>query len=123
MWRRLVDVFRRRRLDADLDAQLAHHLDALEAEYRAHGLTHARRTSRTGASSARIAWKHQLFATLCGGQRPWHRQWKPRMRLASQSSIVVKYDGTNRWSELISALLPTFASNMSWFAFGTTTSV
>jgi putative ABC transport system permease protein len=38
MWRRFIDVFRRRRLDADLDSQLAHHLDALEAEYRTHGL-------------------------------------------------------------------------------------
>ena len=38
MWGRFIDVFRRRRLDADLDAQLAHHLEALEAEYRAQGL-------------------------------------------------------------------------------------
>src|SRR5881409_4016972 len=28
MWGRFIDVFRRRRLDADLDAQLAHHLEA-----------------------------------------------------------------------------------------------
>ena len=38
MWRRFIDVFRRRRLDADLDAQWAFHLDALEAECRARGL-------------------------------------------------------------------------------------
>ncbi len=43
-------------------------------------------------------------------------------RSLSGEANVVKYDGTNRWSDLISALLPTFASSMSWFAFGTTTS-
>jgi hypothetical protein len=37
IWGRLIDVFRRRRLDADLDAQLTYHLDGLEAEYRAKG--------------------------------------------------------------------------------------
>ena len=38
IWGRIIDLFRRRRLDADLDAQLAYHLDALEAEFRAQGL-------------------------------------------------------------------------------------
>jgi predicted permease len=38
-WPRFVDWFHRRRLDADLDAQLAHHLDSLEAEARVHGLS------------------------------------------------------------------------------------
>src|SRR4030095_12667423 len=38
IWGRVIDLFRRRRLDADLDAQLAYHLDALETELRAKGL-------------------------------------------------------------------------------------
>jgi hypothetical protein len=38
-------------------------------------------------------------------------------------SDVVKYAGANRWSDLTSALLPTFASSMAWFALGITTSV
>ena len=37
---------------------------------------------------------------------------KPRIRFASQSWMVVKYSGTNRCKDAISALLPTFAS--SW---------
>jgi len=39
IWGRVVDVFRRHRLDSDLDSQLAHHLEALEAEARARGLS------------------------------------------------------------------------------------
>jgi putative ABC transport system permease protein len=35
---RLWDLFRRRRLEAELDEELAHHLEALEAEHRARGL-------------------------------------------------------------------------------------
>jgi hypothetical protein len=37
-WGRVLDVFHRRRLDADLDAQLAYHMDALEAELLAKGV-------------------------------------------------------------------------------------
>lgn len=36
---------------------------------------------------------------------------KPRIRFASQSRIVVKYTGTKRCNDGISALLPTFASS------------
>jgi putative ABC transport system permease protein len=39
IWSRVVNLFRRRRLDVDLDAQLAYHLDALEAEGLAQGLS------------------------------------------------------------------------------------
>jgi putative ABC transport system permease protein len=39
MMRRLLSLFRARRLDAELDAELGHHLDALEAEYRGRGLS------------------------------------------------------------------------------------
>ena len=38
IWGRVIDVFRRRRLDADLESQLAYHADALEAEFLAKGL-------------------------------------------------------------------------------------
>jgi predicted permease len=37
MRRRLLDLFRRRRLEAELDEELRHHLAALEAEHRARG--------------------------------------------------------------------------------------
>jgi hypothetical protein len=36
---------------------------------------------------------------------------KPRSRSAGQSLIVVKYVGTNRCNDVISALFPTFASS------------
>lgn len=49
MWGRFVDVFRRRRLDADLESQLAHHLTAREAELSGPW-TRARRCARSRAS-------------------------------------------------------------------------
>ena len=39
MWGRLSDLRRRRRLDRELETELAHHLDALAGEYEARGLT------------------------------------------------------------------------------------
>ncbi|PYR46673.1 MAG: ABC transporter permease, partial [Acidobacteria bacterium] len=64
MWGRFIDVFRRRRLDADLDSQLAHHLDALEAEYRTHGLAPgdaraAARRDMGGLTQVRDAYRDQ----------------------------------------------------------------
>ena len=70
---RFIDVFRRRRLDADLDAQLAHHLEALEAEYRAQGLApdEARAAARRavgGLAQVKDAYRDQhglpVFETM-----------------------------------------------------------
>ena len=54
IWGRVIDVFRRRRLDADLDSQLAYHRDALEAEARERGLSpdDARAAARPDAGCA-----------------------------------------------------------------------
>jgi len=41
MLSRLWNLFRRRRLDRELDVELTHHLESLEAEYRAKGFTAA----------------------------------------------------------------------------------
>jgi hypothetical protein len=65
IWRRVIDLFRRRRLDADLDAQLAHHLDALEAEFRAQGLPPddargAARRAMGGLTQVKEAYRDQL---------------------------------------------------------------
>ena len=65
MWGRLVDLFRRRRLDADLDAQLAHHVEALEAEGRAQGLSPdearaAARRAMGGLTYVKDAYRDQL---------------------------------------------------------------
>jgi predicted permease len=65
IWRRLVDVFRRRRLNADLDSQLAYHMDGLEVEARANGLSpdDARAEARRamgGLTQARDAYRDQL---------------------------------------------------------------
>ena len=65
IWRRVVDLFRRRRLDADLDAQLAYHLDALEAEYRATGLAPddaraAARRAMGGLTQVKDEYRDQL---------------------------------------------------------------
>ncbi len=51
MFSRLWNLFRRRRLDGELDAELTHHLESLEAEHRARGLS---------ASEARIAARHDF---------------------------------------------------------------
>ena len=48
-WIRVLDVFRRRRLEADLDSQLAHHVDGLEAEARAQALSPTRPVPRLAA--------------------------------------------------------------------------
>jgi hypothetical protein len=41
MWRRLADLARRRKLDIELETELAHHFDALvsEHEHESRGLT------------------------------------------------------------------------------------
>jgi len=64
-WRWIVDVFRRRRLDADLDSQLAYHLDALEAEGRARGMSPAdaraaARRDMGGLTQIKDAYRDQL---------------------------------------------------------------
>lgn len=41
LWHRLVALVRRRRLDRDLDEELAFHLAMREADYREHGATEA----------------------------------------------------------------------------------
>ncbi len=78
MWGRFVDLFRRRRLDADLESQLAHHLDALEAEYRARGLAPgdaraAARRDMGGLSQVRDAYRDQhgvpVFETIWRNSR------------------------------------------------------
>ena len=65
IWRRVIDVFRRRRLDADLDSQLAYHLDGLEAEVRAQGLSPddaraAARRAMGGLTQVQDAYRDQL---------------------------------------------------------------
>ena len=78
MWGRFVDLFRRRRLDADLESQLAHHLSALEAEYRARGLAPgdaraAARRDMGGLSQVRDAYRDQhgvpVFETIWRNSR------------------------------------------------------
>jgi putative ABC transport system permease protein len=39
IWRRLMEVVRRKHLDLELDTELAHHVEALAAEHESHGLT------------------------------------------------------------------------------------
>jgi hypothetical protein len=65
IWGRVIDVFRRRRLDTDLDSQLAYHLDALEAEARERGLSPedaraAARRAMGGLTQVRQAYRDQL---------------------------------------------------------------
>src|SRR5262249_48157971 len=65
IWPRFVNLFRRRRLDGDLDAQLAYHLDALEAEGLAQGLSPedaraAARRAMGGLAQIREAYRDQL---------------------------------------------------------------
>ncbi|MET0212891.1 MAG: permease prefix domain 1-containing protein, partial [Vicinamibacterales bacterium] len=65
IWGRVIDVFRRRRLDTDLDSQLAYHRDALEAEARAKGLSPdearaAARRAMGGLTQVQDAYRDQL---------------------------------------------------------------
>jgi putative ABC transport system permease protein len=69
MWPRVVDWFRRRRLDAELDSQLAYHVDALEEEGRARGLSPedaraAARRAMGGLTQVRDAYRDQLRIPL-----------------------------------------------------------
>jgi predicted permease len=64
MFARLWTLLRRRRLERDLDAELSHHLDALEAEHRARGLSAdaarlAARRDFGGVSQTREAYRDQ----------------------------------------------------------------
>jgi hypothetical protein len=65
IWRRFIDVLPRRPLDADLDSQLAYHLDALEADARAQGLSPddartAARRAMGGLTQVQDAYRDQL---------------------------------------------------------------
>ena len=65
IWPRVIDWFRRRGLDVDLDAQLGYHLDALEAEGRAQGLSPddaraAARRAMGGLTQVKDAYRDQL---------------------------------------------------------------
>ncbi len=53
MWRRVADLTRRRQLDSELEAELAHHFDALVGEYQSRGMSHedARRAARRDMGS------------------------------------------------------------------------
>ncbi|HET9833553.1 MAG TPA: ABC transporter permease, partial [Vicinamibacterales bacterium] len=65
IWGRVLDVFRRRRLDADLASQLEHHLEGLEADARARGLSPddartAARRAMGGLTQVQDAYRDQL---------------------------------------------------------------
>src|SRR5437899_5020038 len=67
--RRILDLFRRESLDADLDAELRHHVESLEAGHRARGLS---------ASDARRAAERDMGGLIqtkeaCRDERriPW----------------------------------------------------
>ena len=69
IWPRVIDLLRRRRLDTDLDAQLADHLDALEAEGRAQGLSPddaraAARRAMGGLTQVKDAYRDQLSVPI-----------------------------------------------------------
>ena len=64
MLRRLLTLFRRSALDAELDAELSHHVEALEAEYRDRGFTvedarTAARRDMGGIPQAKEAYRDQ----------------------------------------------------------------
>ena len=66
---RILDIFRRRRLDAELDAQLAHHAYVLESEFLAKGLApaDARAAARRaigGMTRVKEAYRDQLSIPL-----------------------------------------------------------
>ena len=65
IWWHLLNVFRRRRLDDDLDAELAYHLDGLDAEFQGRGLAPrdaraAARRAMGGLVQAKQAYRDQL---------------------------------------------------------------
>ena len=64
MLRRLLTLFRRSALDAELDAELSYHVEALEAEYRDRGFTvedarTAARRDMGGIPQAKEAYRDQ----------------------------------------------------------------
>ena len=75
IWGRVVDVFHRRQLEAELDSQLAHHLDGLEAEARAQGQSDddARATARRamgGLTQVQENYRDQLTIPVIDSL--WH---------------------------------------------------
>jgi putative ABC transport system permease protein len=65
IWGRVIDRFRRCRLETDLESQLAYHRDALEAEARAQGLSPddaraAARRAMGGLTQVQDAYRDQL---------------------------------------------------------------
>jgi putative ABC transport system permease protein len=60
IWHRLVAIVRRRRLDRDLDEELAFHLAMREADYRERGASHAdARTAARRRFGSVAQWKEQ----------------------------------------------------------------
>jgi predicted permease len=93
-WGRIVDVFRRRRLDTDLDSELAYHLDGLEADARARGLSpeDARAEARRamgGLAQVREAYRDQLRIPIADTIRQDVRYAVRAMRRNPSFTVVV----------------------------------
>ncbi len=94
IWGRVIDVFRRRRLDADLEAQLAYHLDALEAEFRAKGVAPdearaAARRAMGGVTQIQDAYRDQLRIPVVDAIRQDVRHAARAMRRNATFTVVV----------------------------------
>lgn len=111
MWGRFVDVFRRRRLDADLESQLAHHLTALEAEYRARGLApgDARAAARRECLPRA---RHSLNRCESSAKSDWESTSTDLLRKSCRKSV----EYLAAWTQISSAVAiprsPTFLTSM-----------
>jgi len=93
-WRRVFDVFRRRRLEAELEAELAYHLEGLEEEARARGLSaaEARAAARRavgGVTQIHDAYRDQLRIPVVDTMRQDVRHAVRAMRRNVTFTVVV----------------------------------
>jgi predicted permease len=92
--RRVVDVFRRRRLEADLESELAYHLETLEEEGRARGLSpdearSAARRAMGGVTQVQDAYRDQLRIPVVDTMRQDIRYAARAMRRNLAFTVVV----------------------------------
>src|SRR4029079_11478134 len=116
MWRRLCDLFRRRRREAELDEELRHHLESLEAEHRARGLSaeEARQaaerdlggllqTKEACRDQRRIPVSETLWREVRFGARSLRRT--PGVSAAIAATLAVAIGGTAAVFTVVSAVL------------------
>ena len=114
---RLWNLLRRRRLDRELDVELTHHLESLEAEYRARGFSalDARAAARRdfgGLVQVQEAYRDQrgipMFETLWQNVRFSLRSLRrtPSMTIAVIATLAIGIGANTAVFSVVNGILP-----------------